>query len=405
MSRPYRDSFESDSPSEDDDEDAESDDDDDGVGGGDGDMGDQDKYGTSRRGTNRRPQKQKRDAGKYDIGDDSTSRLNGHNNRSNALDINRDDYNSNKRDAVAENSKPRSKDSSSREARRRQSGSASDTGNPARNHSTDFRRKSSGVRFGKGDRVRVVLGSGRGSETGTITCTSSRGSYDVALDNGDVEKRVHPQAISALRGNPSEEKLLTAPHRQGDENDSLNGDKSLDGQRGQPPSDYNDDRRAPPLKRQQSQADPTVGSPSSRSIVSIAHGVGGGVDRREILDGSSPFSSEPESPAASVSAAGGGGSPIPQPLSATATGVGVSSGAVQCLPLPAHGSGNPSKPRTEVSSSDGDSSTPSSPSPLRSKVRQQAEGLLKTVRWIVSCTWYLVWYSVFYCTMGKPKPF
>lgn len=264
---------------------------------------------------------------------------------------------------------------SSHEEQRKKSESAGE--DAARSHSTVVRRKQQDIiRFREGDRVSVFLGSAKGSEKGTILFSSSGGKYDVALDNGDVEKRVLPPDVSALRDDSEDDRRASL---QGEGTNSRRGRDSGDdgswiGRQEQPASESNSDSHTRLLKRR----------PQLDSVVSLSsHSNDKGTDDRKRPV--SPVSSAPGSSVASVPATGGSGSPaLPPSSTATSAAVMFLETTQSLLPSPAHvavgkDSEEPYSARERESSSERGTVSPSSPSStLRSKVRQ-APGLLKTV--------------------------
>lgn len=229
--------------------------------------------------------------------------------------------------------------------------------------------KSSGSTIRAGDKVVVYLPSG-GKAKGTISAESSRDRYEVTLENGDVEKRVHSRNIALARRRRQQHRSRDDDRRKKSSSRSLQKKGSL--RRRESRHEILDRQHAVHdalLSESGSQAprDHHSGSPSSSSVE--AH-------KDHTATGDGPASPISQGLSTATSAASGGGDPAQQLLEVESHSPDTAPTGQTLAPIEAPVS------ESEPDTSNGEresSSERGSSSPLSSKVRQ-AQGLLKTVR-------------------------
>ena len=258
----------------------------------------------------------------------------------------------------------------------------------SKSHSTassTHKKSSSSSKVRAGDKVVVYLPSG-GKAKGTVLVETSRDRYEVTLENGDVEKRVHSRNIALVRRHRKHHRT----DRGSDRRRSSSGHS--------PPKDSpprrRESREEATLDRQHSQGAPSSGSdsqtgrdrPSGLSAAAAAATAAAasspsrpsGEAQTERVPGgdrlASPLSQGLSTTA--TSAASGGGDPAPQPPEAGSTSPDTAP-AEQTPASPIEAQASESEP--ETSNGERGSSSERGSSPLSNKVRQ-AQGLLKTVR-------------------------
>lgn len=225
------------------------------------------------------------------------------------------------------------------------------------------KKKDSKSKIRIGDKVVVYLPSG-GKEKGTILVETSRDRYEVALENGTVEKRVHPRNIA-----------LTSRHRDNRRRSSSSRTKQ---QRKEMSTRRHRNSRDSPVNRQQSvdtterKSDPSrssgvLGSPYSSSAEAQPSECTAGEERPVVQ-------SSPE-PSTALPAASGEGDPAQQPPDVGDQSPGISPKGESSVPTEALAS----ESDPDTSNGERGSSSERGSSTLSSKARQ-AQGLLKTVR-------------------------
>lgn len=248
----------------------------------------------------------------------------------------------------------------------------------------------------------VYLPSG-GKAKGTVSAESSRDRYEVALDNGDVEKRVHSRNIALARRHRHNK-----PRHRRDQDDrrKISSSRSqrqqkkgsLRRQESRHEALYHQDSVHEALDRQDSIHDdallsetgsPTPRDQNHRSSVSPGAVVGSSPsssaeapneDTVVVVGGDGPSSPISQGLSTMTSAASGGGDPAQQPpeVESHAADTPAAPNTGQTL-APIEAPVSESEPDTSNGERRGSLSERRSSSPLSSKVRQ-AQGLLKTVR-------------------------
>lgn len=165
-------------------------------------------------------------------------------------------------------------------------------------------RKSDHDGFKQGDRVSAIVGFGESSAKGTILAESSGGKYDVILDNGIVEKRVHPEDMSVLADDSDGNRSTSSRRDQATSHTRRESRRTNDG------SPRRQDRS---LSASKSDVSDRKHDGLTRSARCPSHFPN--LRSTETLSGPplSPFSSEAEAQMASVPSGDGGGSPALQP--------------------------------------------------------------------------------------------
>lgn len=263
-------------------------------------------------------------------------------------------------------------------------GSYGSGGSQSSSVSNNKEKKSSRSTIRAGDKVVVYLPSG-GKAKGTVSAESSRDRYEVTLENGDVEKRVHSRNIELARRRRQEHHH----HRNRDDDDRDDDDrrKTLSSSRSQKKkkkkgSPGRRESRHEALDLQHSDHDAPLlllsGSGSSGGVVgspSVSSAEAHNVNAERGDRPSSPILREPS--VGTSAASEGGGDPAQQPpeVESDSPGTAPAGQAPATIEAPA----NESEPDTTSNGERGSSSERGLSSPLSSKVRQ-AQGLLRTVR-------------------------
>lgn len=273
-------------------------------------------------------------------------------------------------------------------------GGSSGGGSHSAGSSTNTKR-SSRATIRVGDKVVVYLRSG-GKGKGTVSAESSRDRYEVTLDNGDVEKRVHSRNI-ALAGRHRHNK-----HRKRDGDHtrtSSSGSQQKKGspRRQEPPHEALEDRQGSSMhdallseSGSQTPRDHHSGSSprdshsaSSGDVGSLPSSSSAGAHNKD--NNTVGGDNRPSSPVSqglstmASDAASGGGDPAEQPPDVESHSPDTAPAAGQPPLTPIEAPVSESEPDTSNGEERGSSSGRRSSSPLSSKVRQ-AQGLLKTVR-------------------------
>lgn len=232
--------------------------------------------------------------------------------------------------------------------------------------------KSSRSTIRVGDKVVVYLPSG-GKAKGTVSVESSRDRYEVTLESGDVEKRVHSRNIALARRrrhhqhrNRDEDRRKNSSSRSQQRKAPRTRRESRHEALGRQPSVHDDSLLSE--SGSQTPRDRRSGSPSSSSTGAHKDSSTGAGDRP-----SSPIS---QGLSTVTSAASEGGDPAQQPSEVESQSPDTAPAGQTLTPIEAPAS------ELEPDTSSGErelSSERGSSSPLSSKVRQ-AQGLLKTVR-------------------------
>lgn len=295
---------------------------------------------------------------------------------------------SERRDRRARKDRPESDRSKGRgeiKKKGRTSGSYGSGGSQSAGSSTN--KMSSAIRVG--DKVVVYLPSG-GKAKGTVSAESSRDRYEITLENGDVEKRVHSRNIEPARrhrhkhGNGAEDlrrKSLSgrpqqqqkgSPRRQEsqhekaleDRQDSTIHDALLSESGSQTPRDHHHSGSS--------------SSPRDNHSPSSSSAAGAHKDDSPVVGGRRPSSPASQGLSTMTSAASGGGDPAEQPPEVESHSPDTApTGQTTLTPIEAPAS--ESEPDTS-NGERGSSSERRSSTPLSSRLRQAQRGLLKTVR-------------------------
>lgn len=230
-----------------------------------------------------------------------------------------------------------------------------------------------------GDNVAVYLKSG-GKAKGTVSVESSRDRYEVTLENGDVEKRVHSRNISLLSSNRRKHRRSQPNSRTSSSSRSLR-EKSV-----RQPRESRDDAKGRQRKLEAvSESESETSAPSERRPGSIdAVDAAAPTPLKEQLE-TDPAKEDVAaslSPSTTASATNGGGALVQQPPGViTLAPITAPTGETTSPPLEGLASGSD----PDTSTGERGSSSERGLSPLSSKVRQ-AQGLLKTVRLVgITC--------------------
>ncbi|CAM9091316.1 unnamed protein product [Ectocarpus sp. 4 AP-2014] len=234
-----------------------------------------------------------------------------------------------------------------------------------------------------GDKVVVYLPSG-GKAKGVVSVESSRDRYEITLENGEVEKRVHSRNIALAskhrshRRNRSDQARSSSSRSQAKKNARRRRESRADApireQRHGDESGLESESRTP--REQRSDSCRVLGAPPPSSAEAL-------VGQRKVEEDDQPVSLPSTPPSTVTSTASGGGDPIQPPPAAESHSLDTAP-TRRTSPPPLEALASESERETNNgergSSLERGSSRERGSSPLSSKVRQ-AQGLLKTIFW------------------------